>query len=265
MRVPTRSAGTRSGVNWIRLKSPVIACATVFTLSVFASPGTPSTSRCPRAKSATRMRSSKWSCPTMTFLISKRSRAMSPGSVSVSFILPTLPLIHRDAERAARGIDRDREAEAAEDREPGRVRDRGDDTDDVAVAVEERPARVPGVRGRIELDETGQRLRVAGHLERPVQSADDARRERASHAEGAAHDERVVADPDLRTVPEHGRDDGLRRLERAQDGDVVVREHRDDADRPHRRVWCGLRLVGTGPEERAVRPIRSAGHDLFGV
>src|SRR5438128_6680380 len=234
MRVPTRSAGTRSGVNWIRLKSPVIACATVFTLSVFASPGTPSTSRCPRAKSATRMRSSKWSCPTMTFLTSKRSRAMSPGSVSVSFILPTLPLIHRDAERAARGIDRDREAEAAEDREPGRVRDRGDDTDDVAVAVEERPARVPGVRGRIELDETGQRLRVAGDLERPVQAADDARRERASHAKGAAHNECVVADPDLRAVPEHGRDDGLRRLKRAQDGDVVVRERRDD---------YGLRLL----------------------
>src|SRR3989442_1082329 len=211
MRVPTRSAGTRSGVNWIRLKSPVIACATVFTLSVFASPGTPSTSRCPRARSATRIRSSRWSCPTMIFLISKRSRAMSPGTVSVFFILPILPLVHRDAQCAARGIDRDREAEPTEDREPGRVRDRGDDTDDVAISVEERPARVSGVRRRVELDETGQRLRVAGHLERPVQSADDARGERARHAEGAADDDRVVADPDLRAVPEHGRDDGLRR------------------------------------------------------
>ena len=39
MRVPTRSAGTRSGVNWMRLKLPRIVRASVFTVSVLARPG----------------------------------------------------------------------------------------------------------------------------------------------------------------------------------------------------------------------------------
>src|SRR3989344_827012 len=45
MRVPTRSAGTRSGVNWMRLKLPWMVLASVFTVSVLARPGTPSTGR----------------------------------------------------------------------------------------------------------------------------------------------------------------------------------------------------------------------------
>ena len=44
-RVPTRSAGTRSGVNWMRRKLPRSAAASVLTVSVLARPGTPSTSR----------------------------------------------------------------------------------------------------------------------------------------------------------------------------------------------------------------------------
>ena len=34
-------------MNWMRWNSPPIACASVFTAIVFASPGTPSTSRWP--------------------------------------------------------------------------------------------------------------------------------------------------------------------------------------------------------------------------
>ena len=70
MRVPTRSAGTRSGVNWIRLKVPRRVCASVLTVSVLASPGTPSTSRWPCASIATITRSRKWSWPTTTRLTS---------------------------------------------------------------------------------------------------------------------------------------------------------------------------------------------------
>ena len=62
-------------VNWMRLKSPEIACATVFTASVFARPG-----HLPRERDPGEQRddegSSRWSCPTMTFLILKSSRSI---------------------------------------------------------------------------------------------------------------------------------------------------------------------------------------------
>src|SRR6266702_7976872 len=144
MRVPTRSAGTRSGVNWMRLNSPEMACATVFTASVFARPGTPSTSRWPRASSATTMRSSKWSCPTMTFLISKSSRSIwLPGRVAtvmLPLLLRAYPLVERLAERAGRLIDSDSEADAAEDLLARGVHQTGDDAHDLAIAVHQRPA-----------------------------------------------------------------------------------------------------------------------------
>src|SRR6478752_6758584 len=70
MRVPTRSAGTRSGVNCRRLKLPPSTSATVLTVSVLARPGTPSSSTCPPASRATRTRSSIASWPTITRLIS---------------------------------------------------------------------------------------------------------------------------------------------------------------------------------------------------
>src|SRR5918995_2399036 len=70
MRVPTRSAGTRSGVNWSRLNEPPSTSATVLTVSVLARPGTPSSSTWPPASSATSTRSSMASWPTITRLIS---------------------------------------------------------------------------------------------------------------------------------------------------------------------------------------------------
>src|SRR3954467_5629386 len=73
MRVPTRSAGTRSGVNCRRLKEPPSTSATVLTVSVLASPGTPSSSTWPPARSATSTRSSIASWPTITRLISNRA------------------------------------------------------------------------------------------------------------------------------------------------------------------------------------------------
>src|SRR3954452_14367539 len=70
-RVPTRSAGTRSGVNCTRLNVPPRTEASVFTVSVLASPGTPSSSTWPPASSETSSRSSIASWPTITRLISK--------------------------------------------------------------------------------------------------------------------------------------------------------------------------------------------------
>src|SRR6476469_691949 len=80
MRVPMMSAGTRSGVNWRRANVPPTAVARVSTASVFATPGTPSSSTCPLASRATSIRSISRSWPTITRLISKStfsSRAAS--------------------------------------------------------------------------------------------------------------------------------------------------------------------------------------------
>ena len=48
-RVPTMSAGTRSGVNCRRVNVPPTTCASVDTVNVLARPGTPSMRQWPRA------------------------------------------------------------------------------------------------------------------------------------------------------------------------------------------------------------------------
>src|SRR4051794_35051668 len=73
IRVPTRSAGTRSGVNCRRLNEPPRTSETVLTVSVLARPGTPSRSTWPPARRATITRSSIASWPTITRLISNRA------------------------------------------------------------------------------------------------------------------------------------------------------------------------------------------------
>ena len=64
--VGTRIYNQKTGENWMRLKLPRSVVASVFTVMVFARPGTPSTSRWPCASSATITRSRNWSCPTTT-------------------------------------------------------------------------------------------------------------------------------------------------------------------------------------------------------
>ena len=70
MRVPTRSDGIRSGVNWMRVKVPLSVLASVDTVSVLPRPGTPSSRQWPLARRATSTRSSTRSWPTMTRRIS---------------------------------------------------------------------------------------------------------------------------------------------------------------------------------------------------
>src|SRR3954452_19041585 len=183
MRVPTRSAGTRSGVNWIRLKSPPIDCARVLIAIVLARPGTPSTSRCPRARSATTIRSSRWSCPTMTFLTSYNSRSIGSGPVCPSSscsvnACPPRGSVRGQAGAPAGAVDRNGEADADEHVLLGRVDERGDDADDRAVVVQQRAARVAGVDGRVDLDQALDQLAGVAALERPVEARHDARAER---------------------------------------------------------------------------------------
>src|SRR3954454_23540288 len=81
MRVPTRSAGTRSGGNCRRLNEPPSTLETVLTVSVLARPGTPSSSTWPPARRKTITRSSIASWPTITRLISN-SAASSASCAS---------------------------------------------------------------------------------------------------------------------------------------------------------------------------------------
>src|SRR5215475_10396050 len=80
MRVPTTSAGTRSGVNWIRANDPPVTLAMVSTASVLATPGTPSSRQWPRARSATNIRSIILSWPTITRLTSNIARSRMVAS-----------------------------------------------------------------------------------------------------------------------------------------------------------------------------------------
>ncbi len=75
--VPIRSAGIRSGVNWIRWNFRCSASARVRTSRVLPRPGTPSSSTWPPAIRAVSVSStiSRW--PTMTLPISRRSASKS--------------------------------------------------------------------------------------------------------------------------------------------------------------------------------------------
>ena len=70
IKVPIRSAGSKSGVNCMRLNLPCIVCASVFIASVLARPGTPSSNICPLASKPISRRSVICFCPTITRFIS---------------------------------------------------------------------------------------------------------------------------------------------------------------------------------------------------
>ena len=75
MVVPVRSAGNRSGVNWIRLNWAATILASVATVRVLASPGTPSRRMWPLHNSPIRIRSTMARWPTMTRSISRKMRS----------------------------------------------------------------------------------------------------------------------------------------------------------------------------------------------
>src|SRR6266705_5492635 len=68
--VPMTSAGSRSGVNWIRENAMRRHSATVRTARVLASPGTPSSSTCPPVSKPMSRRSTINSCATTRFATS---------------------------------------------------------------------------------------------------------------------------------------------------------------------------------------------------
>src|ERR1700752_5047237 len=151
--------------------SPPMAAASHLTESVLASPGTPSTSRCPPESRAIAIRSSSTSWPTMVRLTSKSTGcsglACWPGDGSCRLAgagviallragLSALRLSYlrslslRAAGAAAERRAAGRREPAAGERVPGiRVGDRHDDADDHPAAVEQRPARAARVDRRV--------------------------------------------------------------------------------------------------------------------
>src|SRR3954470_24399051 len=171
MRVPTRSEGTRSGVNWMRLKEPRMVRASVLTVSVFAKPGTPSTSRWPCARMATSTRSRKWSCPTTTFFTSYRMRSSRDDDMYFTSE-------RRKADGGGRGLDRHREGDAREHALVAGIEYARDDADDLARRAHERPARAARVRRGVELDQAAERALAVGRAVFAVEARDHAGRHR---------------------------------------------------------------------------------------
>ena len=96
---PVTSEGMRSGVNWTRFKSRSRAAASVLTISVLATPGTPSSSTWPRASSAATRPDSVPSWPTTTLATSSRTTRMAArGSWPP---VPRAPARRRTARRQA--------------------------------------------------------------------------------------------------------------------------------------------------------------------
>src|SRR3954468_14858219 len=100
MRVPTRSEGTRSGVNWTRANLPPSTAAVVLIVRVLASPGTPSIRRCPWASRQTSTRSSIASCPAITLRISNSAcsrRSLASAVDAVTLVPPLVAELRMEA------------------------------------------------------------------------------------------------------------------------------------------------------------------------
>src|SRR2546428_4145706 len=81
--VPTTSAGSRSGVNWMREKLASRISDRVRTARVLARPGTPSSRICPPVRSPTNNRSTMGLCPTIRRPISSNALAISAACGAV--------------------------------------------------------------------------------------------------------------------------------------------------------------------------------------
>src|SRR5438477_12234961 len=149
-------------------------------------------------------RSSRWSCPTITFLISKRSRPVSGGTAACVSAISLTPLVRRHAERACRCVDGHRETHAAERGLSCWIHESGHDPDNFAVPVDEWASGRSRVHGRVELDETGEGAALVGRLNGPVEATDHPGRERSREGERISDDDRVVADPQSRWIPKGG-------------------------------------------------------------
>ena len=104
----------------------------------------------------------------------------------------------------------------------GGIDERVHDPDHLAVAVDQRTARVAGVHCRVDLDQARELRTVVGELVGAVQAGDDPRADGAVQAEGIADDEGLAPDLHAPGIAQDGRHDVGRGLSRLQDRDVVL-------------------------------------------
>jgi hypothetical protein len=90
--VPIRSAGRRSGVNWMREKLAWMISERVRTARVLARPGTPSSRMWPPVSIPTSSRSTMASCPTIRRDTSLRMRGTGSDSAGLSVSFGALTL-----------------------------------------------------------------------------------------------------------------------------------------------------------------------------
>ena len=186
----------------MRLNWPRIVLASVLTVNVFARPGTPSTSRWPCARIATSTRSRKVVLPDHDTLDLVEHALASAGDVPVALfvhgvIVPVVPL-NRDIKRVGcrRRCRRPRWSRRSRCRRkcrPGRVENRGHDTDHLAVHRDERPARTARVGRGVELDQPGEQALSFGRAEFAVRGRRSRRPTRRADAEGKSHRDHLVA------------------------------------------------------------------------
>src|SRR5580704_8349084 len=126
----------------MRWNSPPTAAASDLTDSVLASPGTPSTRRCPPDSSATAIRSSSTSWPTMVRLTSKSTGCSGLADAWLRALRRSYlrPLPWPCAAATERGADGHREPDAGERVLAVGDGDGDDDADDKTVRVQQRAA-----------------------------------------------------------------------------------------------------------------------------
>src|SRR5207247_8292147 len=105
------------------------------------------------------------------------------------------------------------------------------DPDDFTVLIHQWASRGPRVHGCVELDEAGQGATLVRRLNRAIETADHAGRERSRQREGISDNDGVVTDLQARRISEGG---GLKlrgSIRGPERGDVALRDLRND----HRR------------------------------
>ena len=147
-------------MNWIRLKSPPIAWASVLIAIVLARPGHALHEEVAAGEQGDDhpLEQVVLADDDLLDLVQQPlhrhgvgAGGLGPGIVVHGSLLGLL--VRGQAGAAAGDVDGHGEADADEHVLLGGVDERGDDADDPAVAVQQRPARVAGVHGGVDLDQ----------------------------------------------------------------------------------------------------------------
>src|SRR5450631_51244 len=136
MTVPMTSAGSKSGVNWMRANLALMAWQSVRTVSVFARPGTPSRSTWPPVSKPMSTRSSMWVWPTTTlptsfmiFSTNALSLATSSFNARTSYMAGELARTNQDV-HATNDLERAHRDHAVHDDAMGKHGDRDAHTEE---------------------------------------------------------------------------------------------------------------------------------------